>query len=61
MKKEASKISLKSTETVSLLKKDFREQPAVEKFYKIIFDYRLRKEAYKEAIKVYLKKHSPKD
>ena len=37
-----------------LSKKDFRESPAVEKFYKTIYEYKLREEAYKAAIKIYL-------
>ena len=39
---------------LSLMKKTFRESPAVEKFYKTIYEYRLREEAYKAAIKIYL-------
>ncbi len=42
-----------STELV-LSKKDFRESPAVEKFYKTIYEYKLREEAYKASIEIYL-------
>ena len=37
-----------------LSKKDFRENPAVEQLYKTIYDYKLREEAYKTAIKIYI-------
>ncbi len=39
---------------LSLMKKTFRESPVVEKFYKTIYEYRLREETYKTAIKIYL-------
>ena len=37
-----------------LSKKDFRESPSVEKFYRTIHQYQLREEAYKAAIEIYL-------
>ena len=37
-----------------LSKKDFRESPLVEKFYKTMYDHKLRELAYKTAIEVYL-------
>ena len=35
-------------------KKDFRDNPTVEKLYKTIYEYKLREEAYKTAIEIYL-------
>ena len=43
-----------STGESTLSKKDFRENPAVEQLYRIIYKYKLRKEAYKAAIEIYL-------
>ena len=39
-------------------KKDFRENLAVEKFYKTVKQYNLREEAYKTAIQIYLSRKS---
>ena len=35
-------------------KKDFRENPTVETFYKTIYEYKLREDAYKAAIEIHL-------
>ena len=35
-------------------KKNFRDNPIVEKLYKTVYKYRLRDEAYKTAIEIYL-------
>jgi len=51
MKKKGRK---KMSEATILYKKKFRESSAVEKLYKTIYDYKLREEAYKTAIKIYL-------
>ncbi len=45
---------ISATNESILLKKQFRESPVVEKFYKNIYKYKLRKEAYKTAILIYL-------
>ena len=42
------------TNESTISKKDFRESPSVEKFYKTIYAYQLREEAYKAAIEIYL-------
>ena len=39
-------------------KKDFRDNLAVEQFYKTLKQYNLREEAYKTAIQMYLDKKS---
>lgn len=39
-------------------KKDFRDNLAVEQFYKTLKQYNLREEAYKKAIQIYLDKKS---
>ena len=38
----------------ALAKKDFIEDPTVEKLYKTIHNYKLREEAYKTTIETYL-------
>ena len=38
----------------NISKKDFRENPTVEKFYKTIYEYQLREDAYKTAIEIQL-------
>ena len=60
MRKKASKVnkpdSLKesSFNPKKISKKDFKDNPAVEKFYRAIQQYDLREEAYKAAIEIYL-------
>ena len=44
----------KPAETTSFSKKDFRESPQTEQFYKTIYEHKLREQAYKTAIEVYL-------
>lgn len=51
-KLKAKKKALGSESTIS--KKDFRDNPTVEKLYKTIYEYKLREEAYKTAIEIYL-------
>ena len=66
-KKEENKTTLLMKETLKvkkrkeanedtpvLLKKKFRENPQVEKFYKTIYNYKLRKETYKTVIEIYI-------
>ncbi len=50
-----SGIKKKVDSEKQLSKKDFRENLSVERFYKTIKQYNLREEAYKTAIKIYLK------
>ena len=50
-----SGIKKKGDSKKQLSKKDFRENMVVEQFYKTIKQYNLREEAYKTAIKIYLK------
>ncbi len=38
----------------NISKKDFRENPTVEKFYKTVYEYKLREDAYKTAIEIQL-------
>lgn len=49
-KKNRKKIANES----ALFKKKFRENPSVEQLYKIIQKYKLREQAYKTAIEIYL-------
>ena len=46
--------SKNAMEKPSVSKKDFRESPFVEQFYKTMSDHKLRELAYKTAIEVYL-------
>lgn len=51
------KNTLKRKNTIhesTLSKKNFRENPNVEKLYKTVHDYKLREEAYKTAIEIHL-------
>lgn len=60
MKKKVSKVNKPDSsqkipvKKTKLSKKDFRDNPAVEKFYRAIQKYDLREEAYKKAIEVYI-------
>ena len=51
-KLKTKKKALVNEFTIS--KKDFRDNPTVEKLYKTIYEYKLREEAYKTAIEIYL-------
>lgn len=51
-KLNAKKKASVNESTIS--KKDFRDNPTVEKLYKIIHEYKLREEAYKTAVEIYL-------
>lgn len=44
----------KNSNESTISKKDFRENPTVEKFYKTIHEYKLREDAYKTAIEIHL-------
>ena len=48
------KIVKRKSDKPVLSRKDFRENPAVENFYKNIYEYNLREEAYKIAIEMYI-------
>ena len=50
-----SGIKKKGDSEKQISKKDFRENLVVEQFYRMIKQYNLREEAYKTAIKIYLK------
>ena len=52
--KPATPLQAKSTENPRFSKKDFRESPQIEQFYKTIYEHKLREQAYKIAIEVYL-------
>ena len=55
-KSSIRKKAIKSANNESIAsKKNFRDNPAVEKLYKNVYDYKLREEAYKTAIEIYLK------
>ena len=56
-RKTPTQNTLKRRKKVSestLSKKDFREHPSVEKLYKNIYEYRLREEAYKTVLEIYI-------
>ena len=54
IKSESNTKKKVATDEPTLSKKDFRETPAVEKLYKTINEFKLREEAYKTAIEIYL-------
>ena len=55
-KNKKNKVSKKALnkQTVAL-KRSFRENPIVEEFYKTIYEFDLREEAYVSSIEAYLK------
>jgi hypothetical protein len=51
---KTKKRTKKIINNCKISKKDFRENPTVEKFYRTIYEYKLREDAYKTAIKIQL-------
>ena len=53
-KEKNSSQRKKTIHESTLSRKDFRENPSVEKLYKTVYDYKLREEAYKTVIEMHL-------